>query len=211
MAAKTPEAPREHKDDSFEEFDDFEAYQRVLRETMARADALIEKHGSGAALTPAEKRELPVVVGKLRQLLAQQLKWNGKIAKLDREDGSYDNAHLDNQLRRQLKALRNMDTNLNRLWGTRTVRKIRSWFAEDVPNWFGVTWAKAKDNLKHLAKTAGIVVGIGALGTVGGYALAYGGVGPGLEAMSRHFAPVGEAAGKAGSGIGKWFSKLWGK
>jgi hypothetical protein len=202
----TPE-PIEKPRDRFRDADDFESYQRTLDATMKRADDLIAR-GKANTLSAAEKKELPRVVSKLRELLAIQMDWNGKIAKVDREDGSYDNATIDNQLRVQLRQLRNLDISHNRLWGTRLIRKITSWFSEDVPNWFGVKLEQVKDNLKQVLKVVGVA---GAL-TAGGYAtygyFAGGGAIKGLGLFAEHIGAAG--AGIAG-GIGYLWNKLRGK
>ncbi len=142
----TPPKQEVPKEKGLSLFDDFESYRRTLKDVMARADEIIAMKERG--LKPEEikqlKTELPHVVSALRELLEAQLDRNAEISKLDRADGSYDNADLDDKLRIQLKQLRNLNTDVSRMFTTRTVRKVSAWFNEDLPNWFSVKWEQAK-------------------------------------------------------------------
>ena len=202
----TPTERIERAPDPFEDSDDFEAHSRSLESTMRRADELIAR-GEAGTLTPREQQELPRVVGRLRQLLRIQLDRNGRISRLDMADGSYDNATTDDLLRSQVGALRDMDIAHNRMWGTRTIRKVTGWLTEDVPNWFSVKSGQVWDNLKQFLKVAGVA---GAL-TTGGYALyghlAGGGAMQGLGLMGQH---IGRAGGAIGRGVG-WLRGLVGR
>jgi hypothetical protein len=183
--------------DSFEKFDDFEAYRKTLTESMRRADEILGMHRRGLTKKEREKLkdELPILVQTLRQLLEAQLESNGIIAKLDRSDGSYDNASVDNKLRIQLGKLRDMSIELNRMIGTRTVRKVSAWITEDLPNWFSVRWEQAKDNMKHLLKGVAVVGGLSAGGAILGYSLATGGFVPGVTLLGQHLAQLASWVG----------------
>lgn len=161
--------PQRQPDDPFEHGDDFVAHERLVEGTLEKANALIAAYEAGR-LTPVQRAELPRVAMRLRQMLAVQM--GSTIRSLDMQDGSYDNASVDNLLRTRLRQVRNIDTNMNRMWGTRTIRKVSSWITEDLPNWFGVKWLQLKDNTKHFLKTAGIVAAGATALTVGGYAVA---------------------------------------
>ncbi len=174
-------------------FDDLHSYNEVLKKTMVRASEILEmkRRGLSAAEKKALKVELPIIVRTLRLLLKTQLEQNGEIAKLDVADGSYDNANLDKTLLRQLSSLRTMDVEMNRLIGTKTVRNISGTFNEDLPYWFGIKWREAKDNLKNVLKTAGVVGGLSAAGLLGGYALYHGGLIVGAGVLGKHLGVVG--------------------
>jgi hypothetical protein len=195
----TPPKQEVPKDKGLEVFDDFESYRRTLKETMARADEIIAMRERG--LTPEEtkqlKTELPHVVASLRQLLEVQLDRNADISKLDRADGSYDNADIDEKLRIQLKQLRNLNTDLSRMFTTKTVRKVSAWFHEDLPNWFSIKWEQTKDNLRQFLKTAAVVGGLTAGGVITGYAIANGGLIPGIGVLGEHLKLIGAYLGSA--------------
>ena len=186
--------------DHFEDSDDFEAYSRSLDSVMKRSNELLGI-SKERELTDKEKAELPRVVTRLRQLLKIQMNWNGRIAKIDMEDGSYDNATIDNKLRVQLRALRNLDIDVHRMWGTQTIRKISSAITEDIPNWFGIKWQQLKDNAKQFLKIAGVAAGA----TAGAYALGGWLMGHGPIAGLK---TLGDHVGWLASGIGGAFSSL---
>lgn len=194
--AERPERARDPFDDSV----NFRAHADSLDTVMRQADELIAR-GNAGLLTERERQSLPRRVMRLRQLLSTQLAQNGRISQTDRSDGSYDDATTDDLLRQQVDALRDMDIDHNRMWGTRTVRKIGSWLTEGVPNWFNVKTGQVWDNLKQFLKVVGVA---GAL-TAGGYAayghLAGGGAMAGLGLMGEH-------AGRAGGAIGNGFGWL---
>ncbi len=185
------------KESAFANFDDFEAYQRTLEKTMNRAQELIDTDLS--TLDPAQKKklelELPRITASLRQLLRAQMEHNSILAEIDRADGSYDNATLDNQLRQQLGQLRDKSIDLNKMWGTRTVRKISAWITEDLPNWFNVKTSQAIDTLKQFLKGAAVVGGLTTATVIGGYAIANGGILPGLSILGEHLNVVGAYLG----------------
>jgi hypothetical protein len=190
MSPNPLEVPPEHH---FEQFNDLQSYNNVLQRTMQRAEEIIalKQRGLTEAEREALKVELPILVRTLRHLLNTQLDHNGVIAKTDAADGSYDNADVDERLRQQLTALRNLNTDVSRMFGTRTIRKISSAFTEDLPNWFGIKWREAKDNLKHVLKTTAIVGGLTAAGLLGGYALYNGGIVSGASMLGSHLQTVG--------------------
>lgn len=160
------------KESGLSEFDDIQAYSATLEKTFKEANDIIA--GCQRGFTPAEKKkykkELPELVGRLRQLIEAQLQKGGGIQSLDLADGSYDNVHTDHMLRRQLMALRNLNIDINTMIGTRTVRKLSGFLREDLPNWFHVTWMQVKDNLKQLAKTTALYGGAGTATALAGYA-----------------------------------------
>jgi hypothetical protein len=195
-----PQAPASNP---LEEFDDLHAYNESLQKTLRRADEIVamQRRGLTEQERKALKTELPALVRTLRHLLKVQMDPSGTIVKADLEDGSYDNADTDNQLRSRLGTLRNLDVRLNRMFGTRTIRNLSSTFTEDLPNWFGVKWRQAKDNLKHLLKTTAVVGGISAAGLLAGYGLYHGSLTQGATVLGQH-------AGVAGSAIGSFLSSI---
>ena len=197
-------APHE---DPLDPSDDYRSHGSELRERMARARFLIASMNR-RELTEAEKEELPQLTTDLRRLLRVQLAWNGRIARLDAEDGSYDNAEIDNALRLQMARLRDKNIDLRRMWGTRTVRKVSAWLFEDLPNWMTVKWRQLKDNLWQFTKVAAVAGLVGGGAALGGYALAYGGLGAGLSAMGQHLSKY--AIAPALGGLGSLWGKIWG-
>ena len=206
------------KESGLSEFDDIKAHSETLEKTFKQASDIIAACHRG--FTPAEKKkfkkELPEIVGRLRQLLEAQLQKGGGIQSLDLADGSYDNVHTDHMLRKQLATLRNLNIDLNTMIGTRTVRKLTGFLREDLPNWFSVTWMQAKDNLKQLAKTGALYGGIGAVAATGGYA-AYGalalpgGALAGVGLLGSHLSYVPGAVYNAGSAVASGVSYISGK
>jgi hypothetical protein len=85
------------KESGLSEFDDIKAHSETLEKTFKQASDIIAACHRG--FTPAEKKkfkkELPEIVGRLRQLLEAQLQKGGGIQSLDLADGSYDNVHTD--------------------------------------------------------------------------------------------------------------------
>jgi hypothetical protein len=88
-----------------------------------------------------------------------------------------------------------MSIELNRMIGTRTVRKVSAWITEDLPNWFSVRWEQAKDNMKHLLKGVAVVGGLSAGGAILGYSLATGGFVPGVTLLGQHLAQLASWVG----------------
>lgn len=203
----TPAPQIEKYKDSLKLFDDIHSYNDSLHETMKRASEIIEM--CKTKLSDAEKKalkiEIPIVVRNLRLLLNTQLDPNGAVSVLDRSDGSYDNAVLDTRLQQLLAKLRNLDTDMHRLIGTKNIRKISATINEDLPNWFGIKWREAKDNLKQLMKTTAVVGGLTAAGLLGGYALYNGGLIVGAGILGKHLGQVGaflaSTGGAAAGGI----------
>lgn len=200
------------------EFDDIKAHSDTLEKTFEEANQIIAACHRG--FTPAEKKkfkkELPEIVGRLRQLLEAQLQKGGGIQTLDLADGSYDNVHTDHMLRKQLMTLRNLNTDLNTLIGTRTVRKLTGFLREDMPNWFTVTWRQAKDNLKQLTKAVALYGGVGTATALAGYAtygaLALdGGATAGVGLLGSHLSYVPGAIYSAGATVASGVSYISGK
>ena len=128
---------------------------------------------------------------------------------LDRADGSYDNANIDRKINAQISWLSNLNISLNRMFGTRTARKVMGFFTRTMPNWIGVEWKSFKDNAKHALIAAGTIGAAGAALTIGGYSLAYGGFMPGMSALGTHLTPALTAvqaglASAGGAAIAGW-------
>lgn len=202
----SPTPPKQEivRPDTFEKFDDFDAYRKTLTESMRRADEILGMQSRGLTKIEREKlkEELPMLVQTLRQLLEAQLESNGVIAKLDRADGSYDNASIDNKLRIQLAKLRDMSIDLNRMLGTRTARKVSAWMTEDLPNWFSIKWEQAKDNLKQFLKGAAVVGGLTAGGAILAYSLATGGFVSGVTLLGQHLSTLASWIGTQSAALG---------
>lgn len=201
------------------EFDDIQGRSVVLKETVKKASDIISAHHRG--FTSAEvkkyKKELPEIVTHLRQLIEAQLQPGGGIKTLDLADGSYDNVQTDLALIRQRMALRNLDVDLNRMIGTRTMRKITGFIREDFPDWFSIRWNQAKDNAKQLLKTGALYGGIGAATAVAGYAT-YGALMPGaggalagVGLLGSHLSYVPSAIYNAGATVAGGISYISGK
>lgn len=175
------------EDTGLSAFDDIAAHSKILKETMARAKQIItySKRGFSKEERKHMRAEIPKLVLELRQLLVAQLQKEGAIHQLDRSDDSYDNVYIDNELRKQLAALRNIHTNLNTMIGTRTVRKLTAFIVEDIPNWFTVKWRQLKDNVYQLSKTTALATGAIGATAVAGYSIANGGIGPGLTFLGQ--------------------------
>ncbi len=173
--------------------DDLHKHQETLTRTMTRANEIVDRYKRGGeerAKLIAELRAndgLSDVLQTLRQLRDSELERNGLLRQLDQADGSYDRRNTHRRLNSLIGNIRNLDIDMNRMWGTRMIRKISAFFGESVPNWWTVEWRAFKDNAKHFLTTAAVVGAAGAGLTVGGYALAHGGLTPGLQAMGRHF------------------------
>ncbi len=174
--------------DQLESAEEYANYERSTNEAIAAAEVMIQAAQNGT-LTPQQKEELPRLVGRLRQRLAVQMDWNGRIAQLDMDDGSYDNATTDNKLRIQLARLRNLDYEVNSMWGTRTIRKVFSWFGEDMPNWISIKFRQVADSVKQFLKVGGV-----AAAGVGGYYL-------GSSVYGVPGGIVGAAAGSLGAAL----------
>lgn len=176
--------------------DDIHAHQERLVKNMDKAAELITEYEKGGdareallkRLTGTE--ELPILIQSLTQLRDSQLEQNGLIMGMDLADGSYDNATIDRKLNRQINWLSDLNISLNRMFGTRTARKVMGFFTRTMPNWIGVEWTAFKDNAKHVLIAAGTIGAAGAVLTAGGYALAYGGLTPGLAALGTHLTPA---------------------
>lgn len=196
----TPHTP-EQQEKPFEQFNDLQSYNETLRKTMNRAAEIIamNKRGLSDAERAALKNELPILVQTLRHLLKTQLDSNGLIARTDKADGSYDNADVDNKLRQQLGALRDLNTDVNRMVGTKTVRKLTGMITEDLPNWFGVKWEQVKDNLKQALKAVAVFGGLTAAGLLGGYSLYAGSLSGGASMLGNHLSKVGGALASGAS------------
>jgi len=189
----TQNTPEQQQENPFEQFNDLQSYNETLRKAMNRATEIIamNKRGFSDGERKVLKTELPVLVQTLRHLLKTQLDQNGLIAKTDKADGSYDNADVDNRLRQQLGALRNINTDVNRMIGTKTVRKLSGMITEDLPNWFNVKWEQVKDNLKYALKAVAVFGGLTAAGLLGGYALYNGSFTAGASMLGQHLSTVG--------------------
>jgi len=169
----------------FESFDDWHSYGEELKESLRHGATMLEAAAQGT-LTDEQKEGLPILVNDLRQLLEARLQANGRIAQIDAEDGTYNNAANDNRIRILLSKLRNLDIDMRYSFVTRTSRKIVAWFSEDIPNWFTVKIREVKDSLKHVAYSVGVPIALAGAATVAGYAIANGGFGAGLVKMGEH-------------------------
>ncbi len=189
MADRNIEQPHER---GLAASDDLHQHQEMLARTMTRARELIDRYNRGGEERTkllAELRQtdgLSEILQTLRQLRDSELDKHGLLRSLDAADGSYDRRGTHRQLNTLIGNIRNLDIDLNRMWGTRMVRKISAWFGESMPNWFSVEWRAFKDNSKHFLTSAAVVGAAGAGLTVGGYALANGGLAPGLQALGGH-------------------------
>lgn len=190
--------------------DDIHKHQEVLGKAMTEAEEILERysraHGDRTALIAELKRtdKLSSLLQTLRQLRDAELDKHGLLYEMDKSDGSYDRRGTHRRLNGLITNLRGLDINLNRMYGTRMVRKISAWFGETLPKWLTVEWRAFKDDAKHFLRTAGVVGLAGAGLTVGGYALAYGGFTPGFSALGGHL-------GQAGSYIASQWGRLFGK
>lgn len=189
-------------------FDDFKAFNETMKSTLKEASVIIGAYHRG--FTKEEKirfkKELPQIVARIRQLLEAQLEEGGSIRELDMDDGSYDNKDLDLALMRQLQTLRNLNTDLNSMIGTRMIRKLTAFISEDIPNWMTIRWRQLKDNTSHLLKTGAIVGGVGGAVALAGYSTAgalfmKGGVGAGLETLGTHIGLAAEGTYNVASSI----------
>jgi len=176
--------------------DDIHAHQERLSKNMDKATELIAEYEKGGdareallkRLTGTE--ELPILIQSLTQLRDSQLEQNGLIMGMDLADGSYDNATIDRKINSQISWLSNLNISLNRMFGTRTARKVMGFFMRTMPNWMGVEWNAFKDNAKHVLIAAGTIGAAGAALTVGGYVLVYGGLTPSITALGTHLTPA---------------------
>ena len=215
-----PTSPQEHEPQAgLGASDDVHAHQERLGKNMDKAAEIIAEYEKGGdareallkRLTGSE--ELPILIQSLTQLRDSQLEQNGLIMDMDLADGSYDNATVDRKLNHQINWLSDLNISLNRMFGTRTARKVMGFFTRTMPNWIGVEWTAFKDNAKHVLMAAGVIGAAGAAVTVGGYALAYGGIAPGLSALGTHLTPALTyvqaglaAAGGAAAATWDWLS-----
>lgn len=201
-------APSQHPADrEFELSDEARAHFGAIRESLARADALWEIHQT-RPLTDQEKKELPLLASELQRLYRLQT-GSPIIAGFNRHVAADILIQTDDQLRINLRRIRNLNIDLNKQWGTRSARKIYSWFEEDIWNWYGITKRKFVDNGKFLLKAAGmaavgtVAAAAGTAGLVaGGYALA--GWAGGEGAMAG-LGLLGQHAGIATTAIGGMF------
>ena len=81
------------------------------------------------------------------------------------------------------------------------IRKVSSWFSEDMPNYLGVKWDQFTDNAWQFLKVAGVT----AAATAGGYAL-WGslmgdGALAGLQTFGRHAGQAGRAIGRGANAV----------
>jgi hypothetical protein len=172
--------------------DDLHQHQDILKRARQEAETIINRYNQGGeerAKLLGELRgseRLSEILTSLRQLRESEFEPNGLLRRLDEEDGSYDRRIGHRKLNHMINWIRGLDIDLNRMWGTRWARKVGSWFGETIPNWWTVEWRAFKDNAKHFLTTTAVVGAAGAGLTVGGYALAHGGLTPGLQAMGRH-------------------------
>jgi len=164
-------------------FDDLESYNRTMEKAMGRAEEIIAMKARG--ITPEEeialKKELPILVRNLRAMLKTQLAHNSSIVQMDLADGSYDNLDTDEKLRKQLSVLRDLNTDIARGWGTKTIRKFSAWFREDIPAWLSVKGGVIMDYFRQFLPIAGVIGGV----TAAGYMIANKGVVPGLQHMQK--------------------------
>ncbi len=190
-------------------FDDISAHTRVLKETMDSAHEVIAKcrqRGLSKKELLKNKKLLPELKGKLKQLLISHLEKMGSIRQLDLEDGSYDNVFIDDELRKLLAEVRNLNTDFNSLIGTRTIRKLTGFIVEDIPYWFTVKWRQLKDNMKQLFKAGALYGSLGSLAAIGGYSIATGDVYSGTALLGKHLGIVGSHIAITGDKIGTLFS-----
>lgn len=180
-------------------YNDLEAYDTMLGKTMQEAEDILSMKDRVLSDLEREKlkKRLPILVRTLRTMLKTQLSANSEIVKLDRSDGSYDNAALDEKLRLQLSALRDFNTDLTRSWGSRTIRKVTAWLSEDLPSWFTVRKNQVMDFFRPVLSLLGVVGG--AVGV--GYMVANKGVVPGIRRMSEDVTSVAESVTKP---VSRW-------
>ena len=198
----------DHDDGSTEHSEDVRAHSRLLTTTIKEADDIIAAHARGSTpeMRKKWKEKLPDITNRLRRLLRTQLDRKGMINKLDVGDGSYDNAGIDNALRSHITSVRNLNTNLNRLIGTRTVRKISGFITEDIPNFFTVKWRQLKDNAKQLLTAGALYGGVGGAAMIGGYTLATGDVMSGAALLGKHASIVGSHLAATSTEVGSLLS-----
>ncbi len=181
-------------DTDFARSDDVRAHEERVEFAIKRAEALEEAYAT-RELTASEKAELPRVATRLRRLFKLQM--GATIADLNKDNSADDEVTTDDKLRIHLRRIRNMHIDMNKMWGTHSIRKVSMWLKEDIPNWFGVTTRKFWDNTKFLLKTAGVVAAGSTLALAGGYAAAgwYGGEGAlaGLGTLGQHLGIAGTA------------------
>lgn len=192
-------------------FDDVDAHRKVLKDTMDQAHAIIaqcKNPGISKKDRELNKKQLPEIKGRLKQLLVAQLQKKGAIRQLDLADGSYDNVFVDDEIRKLLAKVRNLHTELNTLIGTRTIRKLTGFILEDIPNFFTVKWRQLLDNGKQLLKAGALYGGGATLAAVGGYSIATGDIVSGSQLLGQH---LGVAGGAIGTTVGKIGTLLSGK
>jgi hypothetical protein len=169
----------------FQSFDDWRSYGEELEESLKRGVEILDATEKGE-LTDAQKEQLPILVNDLRQLLEARLEANSRIAQIDTEDGTYNNAANDNKIRILLSTLRNLDIDMRYSFLTRSSRKFVAWFSEDLPNWFTVKIREVKDSLKHVAYTVAVPVALAGAATIAGYSIANGGFLAGMATLGSH-------------------------
>jgi hypothetical protein len=189
----------ELRDSGLHVFDDLNAHRERLDRVTKRAAEIITA-AEDDSITDQQRAEIPVLLADLELLLKAQMDYSGIIAQIDRKDGSYDNAPVDEQLRMLIRQIRNYNVELNHWFGTKTTRKILGW-AHDLPKWFTIRWRQAVDYLKQASITVGTAGTLAGLGVVAGYSIYHGGLGAGLSALGSHVSSGWKrAAGFLGGG-----------
>jgi hypothetical protein len=190
MADRNIERAQER--DPVRDSNDVLLHQESIAKVMANASEIIRRYNAGGAEREAVikehkgRGELSRLLNTLRQIRRSELREGGIIDNLDSADGSYDRRDQHRELNGLVNNIRNLDISLNRMWGSQWIRRTQAWFQETMPNWWTVEWRAFKDNAKHFLTAAGVVGVAGAGLTIGGYALANGGLAPGLQALGGH-------------------------
>ena len=201
MPVHTPERLREMESTGLEVFDDLGKHREMLDKAIKQADGIISRYEQGA-VTDKDKQELPILLSNLEFLLNAELDHLGAIYKVDMDDGSYDNAGIDEKLRVLIRYVRNLNIELNGWYGTKTAKKILGW-VHDVPKWFTIRWRQVKDYAKHVLFWAGLA-GLGVAAGYGFYGWYTGkGVMGGLSLMWDHLWGAGKKVWNFFGGGGK--------
>ncbi len=181
---------------------------------MQEADEFLMRYHKGGAERDKALNDIRAIggLGTLQQKLGQQLGGeldkNGLSWKLDLADGVYSNRQKHRDITDKRGQIRDIDISENYAFGL--AQKL-SGKIEGIKARYKIEEAAFFNDMKFLLINAGIVgagaLGLGALGlslTVGGYALAQGGLSPGLTLLLSHL-------GTAGGFIASQWSNLFGK
>lgn len=142
-------------------------------DAMCAIEPALYRGLAGSARKEALKARVRTLVDALKSAVDDQL-GNGTVARLDLDDGDYDNVDLDTVLRQNYSKMRNIRIDLGRWYSFKRVRKFKAMLTEDVPNWFRQKKRSVFDGIGEVAKKAGIATAVTAAG-IGGAALYFGG------------------------------------